>query len=232
MSILDDVYEVWDAWEFSQTDMLYSLLRSIEDSLYPLLEQFMSPIANAIEWIMFDLTKVGADITEAIENGLELAGDAIGWAMEPVVNAITDGLDWVVEGVTSLTESITEWFGDSFASVKGFLGDFWDNLKGWTLEGIQDAWGWLTSASSGVYEWISDLLGDAWDAFWFTAVPWLGEMLIRVIESEEVEVVLNVLGGVIEAVFARVFTIDTEEVTDWIRQTIAFFKTVTEEAVQ
>ena len=181
-------------------------------------------VAADFFWIVEELQATIQEVVAGITTGYNSAIDMIG-------GMISDALMYVSDGFANTVNTIKDSLGSTFDGVNNFLSGFWQDAKEMITDASQSAWDYVTTVGGSVYNWLKTLMGDVWDYFWQVAIPALGQMLVAVIESDEVTIVLEILGDVFESLINRVLSIDEETVAEWIERSVHMFKTVAQAAV-
>ena len=223
---LADVYEVWDAWEYNQVDMLYSILRVIKDDLVPVDDMIMGGLQENIVKVGGFIWDLADDIKTAIGSLVDTVKHGLGGILDGVVKPVWEA----IKQVYSYIESGYKFIGDSIAGAVAVLstelGAFSGKIGGWIKSAASDVWGWIKDISGTVYKALSDAISKCWDYFIKVVIPFIYDMLVRVYESPEVQKAIEYVTKQLKALFDWLFTIDTAEMEKWARKTSEFIRTL------
>jgi len=225
---LKDVYEVWDAYEYDQVDMMYSILRSTEDSLVPILGTLSENIDEGLEnasgfletlntTLKNDWGSLFTSLWHDIDIGVTTILKPIWEAIKYVGEELKPAYEYIGRAITGATEVIATELGWIIVEIGDIL-----------AETASDLWVIVKDISVWVYDAISKALKDCWDYFIDTVIPFIYQMLVRVYESPEVQKVIAYLTEQLKALFDWLFTIDTAEMEKWAKKTAEFVKALVE----
>ncbi|NIQ91317.1 MAG: hypothetical protein GWN93_20835 [Deltaproteobacteria bacterium] len=246
-----DIDRVSDYWDVDINDYWNTLLVWLQQDAYNVFEGVTRPIAEGIDWIEVQIDRLvdwfSVDfegIFDGIDFSFEGLTDKLYSILQDAFNWLTQKLAPIIDPITNFVEKLWQeveamyyWLEEMFDYVvyhmwddlETALANSWDGFKGWMSDMWDDLGAWIGDISSKVYDWIEYYFTELWEWFWQTAIPAIAEMIVAVIESDEVQILLESLGKILEAVFGVVFSIDPDTVAEYIQHALKYFEEISQQ---
>jgi len=225
---LQDVYEVWDAWEYNQVDMLYSLIRLIKDDIEPVLDVLSGNITFGLDNIGLDLEGILDDIKPAITDMINTLKGALDEVFTHIVKPVWEEIKVVGSQLVTVYERISSSIVGATAVISTELGAMSDSIGRWIKDEITTLWGWVKTIPGQVYQSLKDALDWCWEKFVKVVIPFIYDMLVKVYESPEVQRVIEFITKQLKALLDWLFEIDDAEMEKWAKKTATFIKALVE----
>jgi len=225
---LADVYEVWDAYEYDQVDMMYSILRSTEDSLVPIIGRLTDEIDTGLEEASGFLETLNYTLKNDLGGVLSSIWHDIDQALTDLLRPIWESIKWIgdelkpaYEYISNAITRATEVIATEFGWIAVEIGDI-------LAETVSDLWVIAKDVSVQIYDALADALGYCWDYFIDVVIPAILDMILAVYESPQVQKVIEFIVEQFHALLAWLFDIDDAEMEKWAKKTAMFVKSLVE----
>lgn len=223
-----DVYEVWDAWEYNQVDMLYSLIRLIKDDIEPVLDVLSGNITFGLDNIGLDLEGILDDIKPAITDMINTLKGALDEIFTHVVKPVWEEIKVVGSQLVTVYERITSSIAGAAAVVSTELGAMSDSIGRWIKDEVTLLWGWVKTIPGQVYQALEDALDWCWEKFIKVVIPAIFDAILAVYQSPEVQKVIEYLVEKFHDLISWIFEIDESELQKYAKKGAEFMRSLVE----
>jgi len=225
---LQYVYEVWDAYEYTQVDMIYSLLRSIENSVKPILKALSGNITFGLNKVSNFLDDLGRAVSEGLSGLIEEAMHSLDWILESVMKPVWQAIRWIGDELRPAYEFISNAIVGATEVVATEIADIAVTVGNAISDGAAWLWDNIKYVGATVYEALTDALSWCWDYFIDVVIPAFFDAMTYIFESAPVQWLIEFIQEHIIDVFTGLFEIDESELQKWATKGAEFMRTLVE----